>query len=71
MSDRIDLLAVLPKATDLETHVRLLTFGEREILELVDFVPSLDQYWRGYWLPMADRGAWGALGRALTGLSTA
>ena len=65
MSDRIDLLAVLPKAADLETHVRVLGFADREVLEFVDFIPSLDHYGRGYWLPLHDPGVIANLGRAL------
>lgn len=47
-------LAVLPKSADLETHVRLVLLGERRILEFVDFVPSLGEFGRGYWITITD-----------------
>lgn len=65
MGDRIEVLAVVPKSVDLEVHVRLLTSGEREILEFVDYVPSLDHYGRGFWLPLTGREQLAELGRSL------
>lgn len=47
-------LAVLPKSADLETHVRLVSLADRRILELVDFVPSLGEFGRGYWITITD-----------------
>lgn len=53
MADPVTL-AVLPKSADLETHVRLVRIGDRRILELVDFIPSLSEYGRGYWVSVTD-----------------
>ena len=47
-------LAILPKSADLETHVRLVLIGDRRILEFVDFVPSLGEFGRGYWITITD-----------------
>lgn len=47
-------LAVLPKSADLQTHVRLLRLEERTIVEFVDFVPSLGEFGRGYWITVTE-----------------
>jgi hypothetical protein len=51
---KAETLARLPKSTDLEIHVRLLDLGDRQILEFVDHVPSLNQFGRGFWIPLKD-----------------
>jgi len=58
-------LAVLPKSADLETHIRLVHVGDRRILELVDFVPSLSEYGRGYWITVTDQSVIDMLAAAL------
>jgi len=58
-------LVTLPKSADLEVHVRLLSIEDRTIVEFVDYVPSLQQYGRGFWLPIEDPGALRGLARAL------
>lgn len=39
------------KQTDLETHVRLVEVDNIKFLELMDYIPSLSQYGRGYYMP--------------------
>jgi len=58
-------LVTLPKSADLDVHVRLLSIEDRTIVEFVDYVPSLQQHGRGFWLPIEDPGALRGLARAL------
>lgn len=39
------------KAPDLEMHVRTLEVDGEKFVEFRDFVPSLNEYRRGYWVP--------------------
>ena len=59
--DTTRTLARLPKSADLETHVRLLHLDERRIVEFVDYVPSLDQFGRGYWITVTGEAELDAL----------
>jgi hypothetical protein len=45
------VLASFRKATDLDTHVRVITIDGIRVVEIRDFVPSLEEYGRGYWFP--------------------
>lgn len=45
-----ELVAVLDKAPDLETRVYRTTVDGVMCLEFRDFVPSRDEFGRGYWL---------------------
>jgi hypothetical protein len=45
-------ITTFTKAADLECHVRLVTVENVRVLELRDFIPSLGEYGRGYWIPM-------------------
>jgi hypothetical protein len=46
---RTTILARVKKLADLETHIRLVRVEGVEVLEFRDYVPSLDEYGRGYW----------------------
>ena len=45
------VLARIPKAQDLEVHVRRLNIDGVEVIELRDYIVSLKEYGRGYWVP--------------------
>lgn len=45
-------ITTLTKAADLECHVRLVTVENVRVLEFRDYIPSLNEYGRGYWVPM-------------------
>lgn len=45
-------IVTIPKANDLETHLRIVKVDGVRALELRDYIPSLDEYGRGYWLPL-------------------
>lgn len=59
-------LLTLPKSADLQVRVRLLHVDGRPVLELVDYIPSIDQYGRGFWLPVNSPESLHALAQALT-----
>ncbi len=48
---KIATVAKISKAPDLQTHVRLVAFEGVQIIELVDFIPSLGEFGRGYYIP--------------------
>lgn len=41
------------KAVDLEMHVRVIKLDDIEVVEMRDYIPSLKEYGRGYWVPKA------------------
>lgn len=45
------VLARFDKAQDLETHVRLVEIDTITSLAISDYIISLDEYGRSYWLP--------------------
>lgn len=65
MPDSCVTVGVLPKASDLEVHVRVLTMGSRRIVELIDHVPSLGEFGRGFWIPVDDSDGVRAVAQAL------
>ena len=48
----IRVLQTIPKAPDLECHLRVIEVEGIKVLELRDFIPSLGSYGRGYWIPL-------------------
>lgn len=56
------------KAPDMETHLRVIAVDGLEVVELRDFIPSLGEYGRGYWVPN-DPGILDALLVALSEVS--
>jgi len=59
------VIAVLPKAPDLEMHVREIDIDSVRLVEFRDFIPSLREYGRGYWFPKTSDSIYGLI-NALT-----
>lgn len=53
------------KAADLQCHVRVVKVENVTVLELRDYIPSLEEYGRGYWVPMTKEAVFGLM-NALT-----
>lgn len=45
---------VIPKAADMECHLRVVEVEGIEVLELRDYILSSKTYGRGYWVPLND-----------------
>lgn len=58
------VLVSVRKATDLDLRVRIVKVDEVEVVELRDYIPSLEEYGRGYWMP-SDRETINAVVQAL------
>jgi len=56
------VVGVIQKAADLECHVRVVTIDNVRLLELRDFIPSLKEYGRGYWMPLTETSVYGLMG---------
>ena len=39
--------AVIPKADDLEVHLKVYVIGDKQVVSLREFVPSLNRYGKG------------------------
>lgn len=48
----VRVIQTVPKTGDLETHLRVVEVEGVRVVELRDYVPSLGEYGRGYWLPL-------------------
>jgi hypothetical protein len=59
-----NLLASVRKASDLEARIRFVEVDGVKVVEIRDFIPSLGEYGRGYWIP-ADRATVSAVAQAL------
>lgn len=46
-----EVVAKLPKAPDLEIHVRKVDVDGIQVVEVRDYILSLKEYGRGYWVP--------------------
>lgn len=46
------VITTFTKAADLECHIRLITIENVRVMEFRDYIPSLQEYGRGYWVPM-------------------
>lgn len=57
----VRVVAALPKAADLECHIRVVEVEDVRVVEFRDFIPSLEEYGRGYWLPMTEAAIYGAI----------
>jgi len=55
------VVAVIPKASDIECHVRIIEVENVRVLEFRDYIPSLQEYARGYWLPLNESALYGVL----------
>lgn len=58
------VLATVRKASDLESRVRFVQVDGFKVVEIRDFIPSLGEYGRGYWIP-ADRVSLSVIAQAL------
>ncbi len=58
------ILVSTRKAKDLEAHVRTVDVDGVRVVEIRDFIPSLGEYGRGYWIP-ADRVSLSVIAQAL------
>lgn len=63
-TESAEVLSTIRKTADLETHVRLVEVDGVSVLELRDYIPSLKEYGRGYWIP-ADGATVSQLAQAL------
>ncbi|MHA7862062.1 hypothetical protein ACX1DX_11905 [Tessaracoccus sp. Y36] len=64
-----EILATVRKAGDLESRVRTIEVDGVKVVEMRDFIPSLGEYGRGYWIP-ADRGTLTTIAHALLQAAT-
>lgn len=55
------VVGVLNKAPDLDCHVRVVEVENVRLLEFRDFIPSLGEYGRGYWLPLTEGSLYGVM----------
>lgn len=49
---KISVIQTVTKGTDLECHLRIVDVEGVKVVELRDFIPSLGEYGRGYWIPL-------------------
>lgn len=55
------VVGVIPKAPDLDCHVRVVDVENVRLVELRDYIPSLDEYGRGYWMPLTEASMYGIM----------
>lgn len=55
------VVATMLKAPDLECHVRIVEVDGVRVVEFRDYIPSLQDYGRGYWLPLTQASVYGAM----------
>lgn len=48
---RATVLAKISKGNDIETHMRRVEVDDVSFIEFRDYIPSLNEYRRGYWFP--------------------
>lgn len=63
-----DVRLTVRKAGDLETHVRTIEIDGSRYVELRDYIPSLEEYGRGYWFPF-DKGFLVSLSKVIAEIS--
>lgn len=49
---QVSVIQAVPKSVDLDCHVRVVEVEGVKVLEVRDYIPSLEEYGRGYWMPM-------------------
>lgn len=49
------------KASDLRAHVRVVDVDGMKVVEIRDYIPSLKEYGRGYWLPLSEAAIYGVI----------
>ena len=55
------VVAEIVKAPDLRAHVRVVEVEGMKVVEIRDYIPSLSEYGRGYWLPLTESAVYGIL----------
>lgn len=55
------VIGIVPKAPDLECHIRVVEIENVRVVEFRDFIPSLQEYGRGYWIPLTETSLYGAM----------
>lgn len=48
----VRVIQKIEKAPDLECHIRIVEIESVKVVELRDYIPSLKEYGRGYWIPL-------------------
>lgn len=48
------VVQAIEKGTDLECHLRVVEVEGVKVVEFRDYIPSLKQYGRGYWMPLEE-----------------
>lgn len=55
------VVAEITKAPDLRAHVRVVEVEGMRVVEIRDYIPSLGEYGRGYWVPLTEAAVYGIL----------
>lgn len=55
------VVSVITKAPDLECHVRVVDVDGVRTAEFRDYIPSLKEYGRGYWMPLTQASLYGLM----------
>lgn len=58
---KVRVISVITKAPDLECHVRVVDIEGVRTAEFRDYIPSLDEYGRGYWMPLTQASLYGLM----------
>lgn len=53
------VVGTVQKSPDLECHVRVVEVENVKVVEIRDFIPSLGEYGRGYWMPISEDAIYG------------
>ena len=56
------VVGIVKKAADLECHARVVTVDNVRLFELRDYIPSLKEYGRGYWMPLTESAVYSVMG---------
>ncbi len=46
------VVQIIDKASDLQTHMRVVEVEGIKVVEFRDYIPSTKTYRRGYWIPL-------------------
>lgn len=58
---KASVLGDVIKAPDLRMHVRVVEVDGMRVAELRDYIPSLGEYGRGYWIPLTESAIYGVI----------
>ena len=62
------VLCKIGKGTDMEAHLRTVTVDNVTFVEIRDYIPSAQEYGRGYWVPF-DKASLNTLSKTLADLA--